>query len=195
MMYSNAFESFSCPTSMSIGLSIDGIAKVLKLCGPADKLTIEADADQNKVIWTFETTSDKRMAYFEMNTMEIEQEALGIPEMKYEAVVNMPTAVFKKAVSDLKDVGDVVSLNASKAGLRLGVEGDFGTADLHLAATVDQSAKEEETLKVDLADGVNEVSLNFGMRFISLFTKATPLCKMCTLNMKSGEPMTLHYAL
>merc|ERR1719478_659281 len=109
MMRENSFESYSCTQPITIGLNAETLGKILKLCGPSDKLTMEYSekADAVKTLdFTFENPQDHRMAKFSMKTVTVEQEALGVPEQEAEALATLPAAEFKKAVAELKDVGD-----------------------------------------------------------------------------------------
>jgi proliferating cell nuclear antigen len=125
-MHEAAFESFKCTKAMTIGVNAESFAKILKLCGPTDKLTLETEHDSNTLKFMFESAQENRVAKFEMKTVVVEQDTLGCPDTDFQAVINMPSGEFKKAVSELKDIGDNMILSASEEGLRLAVDGEMG---------------------------------------------------------------------
>jgi len=189
MMRESAFESYRCHSPITVGINMESVGKVLKMCQNSDKVTIRVEMDK-RTTFTFESTEDDRRADFDLKIIELEQEALGVPETEYEAVVKIPSNELKKAVADLRDCGDIIGMHASSEGLKLEVAGDIGTGLILLRPN--DSTDEEEKIEVK---GENDVCLGFGMRYIYLFTKASGLCKSCTLNLKNGEPMSLIYNL
>merc|ERR1719247_689886 len=89
MMRENSFEYFSCTQPITIGLNAETLGKILKLCGPSDKLTMEYSekADTVKTLdFTFENPADHRVAKFSMKTVEVDQDALGVPDEPKEVV-------------------------------------------------------------------------------------------------------------
>lgn len=129
MMREKCWESFSCTQPITVGVNAESLGKILKLCGPTDKLIMEysEEADKSRTLdFTFENPQDQRKAKFSMKTVEVQQDALGVPDVPKEAVVTLPAAEFKKTVSELKDVGDNLSLHASAEGLKCAVDGEMG---------------------------------------------------------------------
>lgn len=190
MMRESAFESFTCAKNMTLGLNAESLGKVLKLCGSTDKCILKVVDEPRKVTFTFESADDDRVSHFDMKTVEIDTEALGIPDQLYDTVISMPSGEFKKALTDLKDVGDQVTMGVSKEGLRMEVSGDIGTGFVLLKPK--EGAKEEEALSITMTE---DITASFTMRYLNLFTRGTNLSKRCQLSLKSGEPMVLQYHL
>jgi len=189
MLRESAFELYQCHSPITIGVNMESVGKVLKLCQNNDKVTLRVEMDKTTT-FTFESTDDDRVADFDLKTIEIEQEALGVPETEYDCVVKIPSNELRKAVADLKDAGDIMNINVSKKGLQLEVSGDMGTGFILIKAR--DSVNEAEKVEVKTEQ---EVAAGFGMRYIHQFTKAAGLCKSCTLSLKNGEPMALQYNL
>jgi len=125
-----------------------------------------------------------------MPSVKVDGEALGVPDVQYEVVTKVPSADFKAAVSELKDVGDNMSITTSPEGLKLAVTGDMGTGFVLMKPKDGGDTGETLTITGDKA-----VTLSFGMRYMNLFTRATALTKTCTIHMSEGEPIMLHYPL
>merc|ERR1712093_710631 len=84
----------------------------------------------------------------------------------------------------------MVSFAISGEGLRMEATGDIGSRFVLLKPK--DGSKQEESLTVAVK---KDISMTFGMRYLNLFTRATALCKQCSLNMTEGEPMMLQYNL
>jgi len=196
MLREAAFDEFQCEQPITLGVNVESLAKILKMCGANDKVTITAGTDAGKadrVSFSFEPAADDRISDFEMKTMEIEADALGVPEAEYDAVVTMPSAEMKKAITDLKEFGDALQVNTSKDGIKFSASGEIGTGNVLLKPR--QTGKDEESLSIGGVNPSEPIDIRFGMRYLNLFVKATPLCKVCSFSLKLGEPFSLKYNL
>jgi proliferating cell nuclear antigen len=192
-----AFDEYQCDQPITLGVNVESLAKVFRMCGQNDKVTMTAglDGDSNKdrVNFEFHSTTDDRVADFDMRTIEIEADSLGVPDADYDVVVHMPSSEMKKAVGDLKEFGDALQVKTSKEGIRLSASGDIGTGNVLLK--VRTTGKEEEDLQIKGANPEEPMDIRFGMRYLNLFVKATPLSKRCSFSLKTGEPFSLEYPL
>ena len=120
---------------------------------------------------------------------------MGIPDIEYEVVVKMSSIALRKAIRDLKDIGEVLTLNACAEGLRLEVTGDMGHGFILLKKAGAAEDSEEDVERLTMTRFENDVTTNFRMRYMNLFLRDRAIRKECTLCMKNGDPITLHYNL
>ena len=66
--------------------------------------------------------------------MDIDSEHLGIPDTTYDAVVTMSSDRFKEIVTDLQIIGDAVTIECTKEGIKFGNEGEVGKGSVTLKA-------------------------------------------------------------
>jgi len=193
MMKESAFDEFQCSKPLTLGLNVEALAKVLRMCGTNDRVVLKAGGDDvktDRLRFEFVSPDDGRVADFEMPSMSIETDPVGVPDFTADVVVTMPTAEFKKAVSDLKEFGDSLRVQTSKEGIKFNSKGDIGEANVLLKPRT--AAKPEENTTIV---GSAEIDMSFGMRYVNLFTRATGLSKTCEFSLKAGEPFLLRYNL
>merc|ERR1711977_26431 len=177
-----SFEHYRCDKTVSLGMNLASLSKILKCAGNDDVITLKAEDDAEVITFMFESPNQEKISDFELKLMVIDSEHLGIPETEYSAEVTMPSGEFTKICRDLATFGDTVTIAANKEGVKFSVSGDIGTGNV----TIRQNAsadKEQQTL-IDLQE---PVSLTFALRYLNFFTKATP--------MSEQVPLAVEYAV
>merc|ERR1719253_1097710 len=123
-----AFETYRADKLKVLGVSMESLAKIFKICGNDESVTIKCEDDSDTVQFVFDNDQDDRLSDFALKLLDIESEQLGIPEgMQYPCVVRMPATEFQKTVRDLKEFGDSLRITCSKDGVKFTVDGDIGT--------------------------------------------------------------------
>jgi proliferating cell nuclear antigen len=186
----DGFEHFRCDRSMSIGMNLASLSKILKCAGNDDVITMKAEDEADEVTFMFESPNQEKISDFALKLMVIDAEHLGIPETEYCAEVTMPSGEFQKITKDLTTFGDTATISATKEGVKFSVSGDMGTGNV----TVRQNAaveKGEQTL-IDLQE---PVSLTFALRYLNFFTKATPMSETVTLSLSKEVPLAVEYQI
>jgi proliferating cell nuclear antigen len=123
--------------------------------------------------------------------MEIDSEQLGIPDTPYKCTVKMPSAEFARIVRDLGVMGDTCTIACTKEGIRFSVSGDIGTGNI-LTRSNAAPEKEDEQVIIDMEE---PVELNCALRYLSFFTKATPLSGSVVLCMSPEAPLMIEYPI
>ncbi|CAK9323820.1 unnamed protein product [Citrullus colocynthis] len=191
LLRSEGFEHYRCDRSISMGMNLNNMAKMLRCAGNDDIVTLKADDGGDCVTFMFENPSQDKIADFEMKLMDIDSEHLGIPDAEYQSIVRMPAAEFARICKDLSSIGDTVLISVSKEGVQFSTRGDIGTANIvcRRNTTVD---KPEEAVIIEMEE---PVSLTFALRYLNSFTKATPLANQVTISMSSDLPVVVEYRI
>merc|ERR1719262_1152548 len=79
MLRESAFMEYKCDRPVSLGMNIDALSKVFKLCGPNDSLKIRYSNDADLISFQCESQEDDRISDFDLKLMEIESEQMEIP--------------------------------------------------------------------------------------------------------------------
>ena len=124
--------------------------------------------------------------------MNIDAEHLGIPEPEYDATVQMPSAEFKRIVSDMSGLSDSLTINTTKEGLNFSAEGDIGNGSVTLKPGVGDSIDDEEDTSV-LIDLKNATSCMLSTKYLNHFTKATSLSPRITIGLSMEIPVLFEY--
>merc|ERR1740139_558731 len=143
------------------------MGKVLKCCNNDDIVTLKAEDNADAMTFMFENQSQDRISDFELKLMDIDSEHLGIP-------------------------GDTVTIAVSKDGVKFSVAGEMGSGNMTLRQNSSVDTKEDEQVSIQMEEPVN---LNFALRYLNFFTKATPLSSTVILNLSKDVPLVVEYRI
>ena len=172
-------------------MNLVSMSKVLKCAGNDDTITIRADDEGDTVKFCFESEEGDRVSDFELKLMDIDSENLGIPDTEYKCTVKMPSGEFQRIVRDLSVLGDTCVIKCSKEGVSFKVKGDLGTGSVSRKQST-AGEKPEEHTTVDVEE---PTELTFALRYLTSFTKATPLSPVVLLHMSKDVPLMVEYVI
>merc|ERR1711904_175729 len=185
-----AFQDFMCDRPNSLGMNVDALTKVLKMCGDKDTLKVRADNGADFVSFQTESGAEDKIAEFDLKLMEIESEHMEIPEQTYKCLAKLPSAEFLKIVRDLKEFGETMQISASKDGIKFSVQGDLGSGNVMLKPR--ESDKPDERVSMTVHEPVTAA---FALRYLNNFAKAAPLCGEVEIGLGSDMPLSVKYDL
>lgn len=190
LLRAEGFEHFRCDRSLSLGMNLTALSKILKCAGNDDAITIRAEDDGDSAVFTFENTAQDKIADFSLKLIDLDSEHLGIPDQEYHAVIRMPASEFQRICRDLATIGDTVLIVASKEGVKFSVSGDDGTGNVMLKPSSSIDTKPEDQVTVALQE---PVSLSFALRYLNSFCRASPLSSTVTLSLSKDVPLVVEY--
>jgi proliferating cell nuclear antigen len=192
LLRADGFDHFRCDRNISLGINLASMGKVLKCCNNDDIVTLKADDNADSMTFMFENQSQDRISDFELKLMDIDSEHLGIPDTDYKAQIKMPANEFQRICRDLAILGDTVTIAIGKEGVKFSVAGEMGSGNMTLRPNTSVDTKEEEQISVDFEE---PVQLNFALRYLNFFTKATPLSSTVTLSLSKDVPLVVEYRM
>merc|ERR1712119_196629 len=139
---------FKCDRATSLGMNVDSLSKILKMCGPSDSLKLHWQNGADTVGFQCESGGDDRIADFDLKLMQIESEHMEIPEQQYKVIARLPSAEFQRICRDLKEFGETMQVQASKEGIRFSVQGDIGSGNVMLKPREAEKPEERVALTV-----------------------------------------------
>jgi len=190
LLRESAFSEFKCDRPTSLGMNVESLAKILKMCGPNDSLKIRWQGDADLVSFQCEAGEDDRIADFDLKLMQIESEHMEIPEQHYKVTAKLPSGEFQKICRDLKEFGETMQVKASKEGITFSVAGDVGAGNVMLKPRDSEKPEEKVALTVH-----EPVTATFALRYLVNFAKATPLCGSVELGLGPDAPLLVKYDL
>jgi proliferating cell nuclear antigen len=189
---SEGFEHYRCDETFSMGVHTNNLSKILKCAGNDDSITLKhSKEDSDAVSMEFVSQNEDRVSEFDLKLMDIDIEHLGIPDQDYKCNVRLPSGEFQRIIRDLQAIGDAANISVTKEGIKFSSEGDLGTGSIMLKHNVAVD-KEEESVVVDMQE---PVELNFALRYLNMFTKATALGPTVTLSMSPDVPLVVEYPI
>merc|ERR1712112_122019 len=185
----DGFDKFRCDRTLSMGMNLTSMSKILRCAANDDIITIKAQDQADTVTFMFESPNQEKMADYEMKLMNLDQEHLGIPETDYAAVIKMPSSEFQRVIKDLSQFGESVVISCTKEGVKFSAAGDIGVGNIKLAQTANVD-KEEEAVTIEMQE---PVTLTFACRYLNMFTKASCLAAQVSLSMSPDVPLVVEY--
>jgi len=192
LLRADGFDHFRCDRNISLGINLGSMGKVLKCCNNDDIVTLKAEDNADAMTFMFENQSQDRISDFELKLMDIDSEHLGIPDTEYKCQIKMPASEFQRICRDLAILGDTVTIAVSKDGVKFSVAGEMGSGNMTLRQNSSVDTKEEEQVSIQMEEPVN---LNFALRYLNFFTKATPLSSTVILNLSKDVPLVVEYRI
>ena len=116
---------------------------------------------------------------------------MAIPDTPYKCIIKMPSSEFQRIVRDLQVIGETCTISCTKEGVRFSVSGQIGTGNVLTRANA-ATEKEEEQVVIDMEE---PVELQFALRYLNFFTKATPLSGSVVLSMSPDVPIVVEYPI
>ena len=191
IMRDEGFEHFRCDRSLSLGINLASITKVLKCAGNDDSVTLKAEDQCDQLTLMFESPNQDRISDFEIKLMDIDSEHLGIPDTEYKTTIRMPATEFQRICRDLSVLGDTCVISCQKEGVKFSVTGDLGTGNIMLRPNASADKEEDQTV-IEMEE---PVELTFALRYLNFFTKSTPLSNTVTLSMSADVPLVVEYPI
>jgi len=190
LLRESAFADFKCDRPTSLGMNVDSLGKILKMCGTSDSLKLKFQDGSDTVSFQCESGEEDRFAEFELKLMQIESEHMEIPEQQYKVVARLPSAEFQKICRDLKEFGETMQMKASKEGITFSVTGDIGGGNVTLKPREAEKPEDKVTLTVH-----EPVTATFALRYLVNFAKAAPLSGTVELGLGPDAPLLVKYDL
>merc|ERR1711988_1329046 len=190
LLRESAFTDFKCDRPTSLGMNVDSLGKIFKMCGPNDSLKLRWQNDADTLNFMCESSVDDRIADFDLKLMQIESEHMEIPEQQYKVVARLPSGEFQKICRDLKEFGETMQMSASKEGIKFSVAGDVGSGNVMLKPREAEKPEDKVALTVH-----EPVTATFALRYLVNFSKAAPLCGAVELGLGLDAPLLVRYDL
>ena len=184
------FDHFRCDSSMTMGLKMGSVSRILKCADGSDTITLKAEEDSDTLNLVFENEKADRISDFELKLIDLEAEHLDIPEEESQATIHMPSGEFQRLCRDLTVLGDSCAISVTKEGVRFSVEGDVGKGSVTLRQS--DSADEKEYIKINMKQVIEQ---RFALRYLTMFAKATSLSDQVVLTMTNDMPLKVEYVI
>lgn len=186
----DGFQHYRCDKNISLGVSMASMAKLLKIAGNDDIVTLRAEDAGDQLTFLYESPKQLRHSSFSLKLMDIDSEHLAIPDSEYKCTIDMPSAEFQRICREITVVGDTVKITATKEGVKFSVNGDMGNGCIICKPGMDE--KDDTAVAIKLEE---DISLTFALRYLNFFCKATTLSTSVKLKMSPEIPLVVEYKI
>lgn len=219
LLRDDGFDKYQCERNSILGINLQSLSKVLKIVENTDSLSLRHDDDNDVVTLVSENTDKTRCCEYQLKLLEIEAEAMGIPEMDYRSTVTLSSAEFAKIVRDMSVFGDTVTIAITREGVKFSSTGDIGQGYTFLQASSGAKREVKSEVKRETADENEEggisrkaakaeaapigvevemeepITLSFALRFMTIFAKGATLSDRVSLKFAKDSPCMVEYAM
>lgn len=134
-----------------------------------------------------------RISDYELKLMDLDVEQVALPEMVYDVSVKMPSDEFQRVCRDLAAVGESVTIDATKESVRFSVRGDLGSGSVAIRSG--GMAIDKKDTQLTAINMRQPACVSVSLKFLSQFTKATPLSETVRVEFSNDCPMLVEYPI
>ncbi|KAJ2798839.1 hypothetical protein H4R20_004671 [Coemansia guatemalensis] len=189
----DGFSEYRCDRSQTLGINLESFSKVLKCAANDDQVQIKATDKAETLAISFESTAKDRVSEFNVKLMDIDIDSVDVPEMDYQATVSMSSQEFARIVRDMMTIGEAITIDATKQGVKFSTNGDAGEGSILLRhkKTIDEEDGASST-----SVEINEpVSHSLALKFLANFAKAAPLADRVSINLIEDAPVMFEFKI
>ena len=189
-MRADSFDEFWCNRTISMGVNLTKMFKILRYGANEDIITMEIKDQAETVTFTFESPNKRKASEYEMELNNLDQEHLGTPGMSFSAVIKMPSGELQRVVSDLSQFSKSLVLSCDKEGIKFSATSNNGSGTIKIIQWSDGG--EEEAVIIEMHEPVTMV---FACRYLNMLTKASRLASQVSLYMSPDRLMIVEYTI
>ena len=179
------FEEYICSGTFVCGVALINLHKLLKTMGTTDVLMIyQRRGEQNTLCIRIENSKKAKTATYKLFLLDLQIARITSKAPEFKHAISIESSEFHKIIREMKDISSHMEIQCLSSTIKfLSVKGSFAEAAVHLSVEKVDSGDNE----THLVQGV------FDLRYLSMFTKCTPLSKKVNLYMKNDYPLIIQY--
>ncbi|MFQ6050667.1 MAG: proliferating cell nuclear antigen (pcna) [Candidatus Hydrothermarchaeota archaeon] len=180
-LHKEAFDKYEIDEERVIGLDLERLKTILRRAQPEDLLKIESDEKKNLFTLTFEGASRRS---FTLPLLDMPESEFKVPNLEFDAFVEIRSEVLKNAINDARIVGDLLVFEVDSEKLSMRSWGDLGELDIELD-------RESEGL-IDLDVKKNAKSM-FNVDYLQNMMVPVPTTDTVKLSLGTDLPLELRF--
>jgi len=192
------FSNYRCDSAVNFALGMQNLGLALKCAADDETCEIKYDRDEGEnVLLTFVDEKHHCKQDVTLKLMDLEAEHLAVPEQKYEAIIEMPSKKFHKAVSDLSSFSGSLTITASEGKVVFEATGENGSNVMTF--TSDEQVSDE--ISDEKFDGRVKISISgavkiaFSVKYLVQFSKGMKLSDRVRLSISNRSPLAIEYQI
>lgn len=181
-MPNKAFSKYTVDKSISVGLNLDNLSKVLSSSRSGEQLVMKEA--NGKFDMEFTAQNSKRR--YKLPIIDVGKEPEKEPKIEFESFVELKSDSFKEILKDATLLSSYVGFKADKNSFMVLAKGDAGELEEeHLDST--DIIKKMEVSKA--------TSATFNLEYLERIVGGCPVDSSITLHMKNDEPLKINYEI
>jgi proliferating cell nuclear antigen len=181
---SDNFEEYECTQDIIAGLNMANVYKLLKSVTSQDTLTITIEG-RDYMDMVIENPVKKTSTNFRLKLLDINEDALDLPDIQMDLVTTMPSIDFQRYTRDMGNLANEISIYRVGNVIELSCSGDFADQQTSIECVEDNPS-------------TKRIGGLFSLKYINLFTKATNMCSSIQIMQDSetdNMPIVFRYTI
>ena len=188
----DGFENFRCDRTVTLGIQLESLMKILKCGSNEDSVVLKADDNGDTLSLVFESEKKDKISEFDLKLISINSQSLQMQDNPYDATVTMSSAELVRICRDLKSLSDSVVISVSKEAIKFSIEGDIGNASIYVKPVTAADSTDSVRTSIHLN---TPVSCSLSLKHVSLYTKAAPLSDTVKISLSNQYPAIFEFFL
>lgn len=189
-MNDTGFAEYRCDKNITLGINLIDFSKILKLAKTDDTMILKATEEASSLVITFENKANERKAEFQLNLLNLDMQALGIPDTEYPTYIKMSSSEFVSLCKDFTQLSENVKVEISDETAIFSIQGKSGQGKITLKNNNAEKSENQVTIVSH-----EDVSCSYGLQYLNSFAKASALSNVVTLNISSKFPLMIEYEI
>lgn len=186
----SGFAEYRCDKNITLGINLVELSKILKLAKAEDTLILKAEEDSSSLSINFENQKSGKVAEFQLNLLNLDIQALGIPDTEYSTYIKMSSNEFVSLCKDFTSLSDSVKIEVQNDIASFSIVGKSGQGKITLKNN--NAEKNEDQISIICRE---EVCCTYGLQYLNSFAKASSLSEIVTINVSSKFPLMIEYEI
>lgn len=204
-----SFDTYKCDNEIVCGINLSSFTKLLKSVNKNIVTFFIEKSNPYFLGLVIESQERSRLSVFRVPILDIEFDDINIPQVEFDAEIQIASIEFQKLCRELAVVGDIVNLKSDGLNLSMATKGgSLGTEQITEFCVNSESENEDietddddEDEDEDDDDGeacrkrrrIEIIDNDFEIKYLLLFAKSASLSPYMKICISNGKPLVLKY--
>ena len=176
------FEEYNCNGKFIVGVALLNLHKLFKTMSSTDVLALyQYKSEPNKLEIRIENNKKAKMTRFKLHLLDLKIEKISGFQPEFQQAISIESTELHKIIREMRDISQQLEIRCHDKTLRFSsVNGSFASAEVFLTI---KNTKQN----LEITQGI------FNLKYLSLFSKCTPLSKTVNIYLKNDFPLIVEY--
>jgi len=185
------FEFYYCQDKLVVGLNMLNFFKLIKGINNNETLTLFIEKnDPCRLGIKIENGEKNTITTFKLNLLDLDEEEIAVPPVKFSSVINIPSSDFQKICRDMNNLSNLIEIRSIGNKLIFTCQGDFAQQE-----TIMCESNNNGITYVEKKNDNKIVQGVFSLKHLILFTKCTNLCNSIQMFLENDYPLIITYQI
>lgn len=186
VLEANQFDFYECANSVTLGVHVLNIQKLVKTLTSHDAITFEADAEKPESFRMIFSNEDRHVeTSYTIKTLDLPAETITIPDVDVAVSLTMRSVDLQKVFRDMCLLAEEVIVRVEQDALIIRCDGDFAKRRTVIRAN--------EHGLVFAKTPESPIEGRFSLKYLNTFLKSSNLSNTVDLFMKDSFPIILRF--